>query len=61
MDTKTEINPDNKRKIKSSTQESILTIKSEPWDLDSLHSIEKRSKIDYNIEMDAQTIIKLCK
>ncbi|CAH0562123.1 unnamed protein product [Brassicogethes aeneus] len=53
---------DVKRKVKSPTQESILTIKSEPpWDLDALHSIEKRSKIDYSIEMDAGMVIKLCK
>ncbi|XP_019874953.2 lysine-specific demethylase 6A isoform X2 [Aethina tumida] len=59
MDSKKE---DVKTKIKSPPQESILTIKSEPpWDFEALHSMDKRSKIDYTIEMDAQTIIKLCK
>ncbi|KAJ8975675.1 hypothetical protein NQ317_019630 [Molorchus minor] len=51
-----------KKKLKSPIQDSILTVKAEPpWDFESLHSIEKKSKVEYNIEMDAQNIIKLCK
>lgn len=62
IDTKSEMPPEPKRKVKSPIQDSILTVKAEPpWDLDSLHSIEKRSNIEYTIDMDAQTIIKLCK
>ncbi|KAG5894949.1 hypothetical protein JTB14_023298 [Gonioctena quinquepunctata] len=49
-------------KVKSPTHESIPTVKAEPpWDFDTLHTGERKSKIDYSIEMDAQTIIKLCK
>ncbi|XP_018569203.1 lysine-specific demethylase 6A isoform X2 [Anoplophora glabripennis] len=62
IDAKSEMPPEPKRKIKSPIQDSILTVKAEPpWDLDSLHSIEKRSNIEYTIDMDAQTVIKLCK
>ncbi|XP_050519095.1 lysine-specific demethylase 6A isoform X1 [Diabrotica virgifera virgifera] len=57
-----EMSQDTKRKIKSPTHERVLTVKSEPpWEFDSLHSIEKKSDIDYHIDMDAQTIVKLCK
>ncbi|XP_060537446.1 histone demethylase UTY isoform X2 [Cylas formicarius] len=51
-----------KRRIKSPVQESILTVKSEPpWDFESLRCSEKRPNIDYNIDMNAETIIQLCK
>lgn len=51
-----------KRKIKSPTQDSILTIKSEPlWDVDFVHSVEKRPDIEYSVDMDAKTILRLCK
>ncbi|XP_044256246.1 lysine-specific demethylase 6A isoform X2 [Tribolium madens] len=53
---------DTKRRIKSPPQDSILTIKSEPpWEVDSLHSVEKRPEIEYTIDMDAKTILRLCK
>lgn len=42
------------------SQERILTIKSElPWDFDP--KTEKKQEIEYNIHMEAKTIIKLCK
>ncbi|KYB29895.1 Lysine-specific demethylase 6A-like Protein [Tribolium castaneum] len=53
---------DTKRRIKSPPHDSILTIKSEPpWEVDSLHSVEKRPEIEYTIDMDAKTILRLCK
>jgi histone demethylase len=58
--TKQEI--DSKKRIKSPTHDSILTIKSEPpWEVDSMHSVEKRPEIEYSIDMDAKTILRLCK
>ncbi|CAH1989227.1 unnamed protein product [Acanthoscelides obtectus] len=60
IDSKTEMPPETRRKVKSPTQESILTVKNEPpWDFES--SVEKKAKIEYNIDMDAQTILGLCK
>ena len=49
------------RTNKISTQESILTVKNEiPWDLESYHT-ERRPDSDYNVRMDAKTILELCK
>nr|CAH7768894.1 unnamed protein product [Callosobruchus chinensis] len=60
IDSKTEMPPETRRKVKSPTQQSILTVKNEPpWDFES--SVEKKAQIEYNIEMDAQTILGLCK
>ncbi|CAG9855158.1 unnamed protein product [Phyllotreta striolata] len=60
--TKQELSQEAKRKIKSPTRDNILTIKSEPlWEFDSFRTIEKKSDVEYNTDMDAQTIIKLCK
>lgn len=62
VDIKQEMPPEKKRKIKSPSQDSILTVKAEPpWDLDSHHSVDKKFKVEYSIDMDAQTIIKSCK
>lgn len=41
-------------------QENILTVKNEiPWDLD--HHSDKKPDADYNVNMDAKTILELCK
>ncbi|KAL3289702.1 hypothetical protein HHI36_023102 [Cryptolaemus montrouzieri] len=48
--------------IEMCRQESILTIKSEPpWDIDSMNSGDKRQDVEYTIDMEAKTILKLCK
>lgn len=62
VDTKTEPTEPKKRRIKSPTQESVLTVKSEPpWDFEAMHSSEKKPHIEYNIDMSAETILQLCK
>lgn len=49
-------------KPKEPSQENMLRIKSEPlWDIDSMTATEKRHHIEYSIEMEAKTILKLCK
>lgn len=61
-DLKQEMPPEKKRKMQG--QDSILTIKNEPsWDFDSVSSMVKnnKSKIEYSIEMDAQTVLSFCK
>ncbi|KAK9746028.1 JmjC domain, hydroxylase [Popillia japonica] len=56
-DTKDDI----KDRIRSPLHDSILTVKNEiPWDMDSYHS-EKRPDTEYSINMDAKTILELCK
>lgn len=56
-----DIKDDIKERIKSPSQDSILTVKNEiPWDMDSYHS-EKRPDTEYSINMDAKTILELCK
>lgn len=58
---KMEMPPVKKRKLKL-THENMFPVKSEPnWDLNSISSLEEKFKIDYNIEMDAEAVIKLCK
>lgn len=61
-ETKAEAVEAKKRRIKSPTQDSVLIVKSEPpWDIDTVHSTENKSRIDYNIDMSAETILQLCK
>ncbi|XP_045481407.1 lysine-specific demethylase 6A isoform X2 [Harmonia axyridis] len=43
-------------------QDSMPKIKSEPlWDLDPINTTEKRQDVEYSIDMEAKTILKLCK
>lgn len=52
--------PEKKRKLQ--LQDSILTVKNEPsWDFNSVPSLDRKSKIEYTVEMDAQTILNFCK
>ncbi|KAF5281219.1 hypothetical protein FQR65_LT14834 [Abscondita terminalis] len=51
----------NRLKIKSTMSDGILTIKSEPpWEMDS-SDYEKRADSEYSIEMNAKSILELCK
>lgn len=51
-----------KMKVKSTSRDRILTIKSEPpWDMEPVNSYEKRSDADFSIDMNAKTILELCK
>ncbi|XP_076262257.1 utx histone demethylase isoform X2 [Rhynchophorus ferrugineus] len=62
IEAKTEITDAKRIGVKSPVQDRVLTVKSEPpWDFASLHSTEKKSTIDYNIDMSAETILDLCK
>lgn len=39
----------------------MLTVKSEPlWEVESLHKLN-RQEIDWNIEMDAKSVLEACK
>lgn len=50
--------PVKKRKIKV-THENMFVMKEEPlWDINPLNS---KLNFDYNIDMNAETVIKLCK
>lgn len=56
-----EIPPVKKRKVKLS-HENIFTFKNErSWELNSLALDKKLEKTEYNIEMDATTVFKICK
>lgn len=58
---KMEMPPVKKRKLKL-PHENMFPVKNEPnWDLNSISSLDEKFKVDYDIEMDAETIIKLCK
>lgn len=60
-DMKMEMPPVKKRKLKL-TQANVLNLQDQQtWDLDSMVSIDKKPKVEYNIEMDADSIIKICK
>ncbi|XP_030762283.1 lysine-specific demethylase 6A isoform X2 [Sitophilus oryzae] len=63
IESKSEINESKKMRIKSPTEESVLTVKSEPasWDFEALHCSEKKSTVDYSIDMNAETVLELCK
>ncbi|CAG9760396.1 unnamed protein product [Ceutorhynchus assimilis] len=62
IESKPDLVEPKKRRIKSPTQDSVLIVKSEPpWDFEALHSSEKKSSIDYSIDMNAETVIQLCK
>lgn len=51
-----------KRKIEYSIQDSILALKSEPlWEMEPLHPSERRPDSDFTIDMEARTILELCK
>lgn len=59
----TEIDDKFKAKVKSSPGgDRVLTIKAEPpWEMDSVDSREKRSDSEYSIDMNARTVLELCK
>lgn len=60
IDTNKEVKEEVKEKIKSPATESVLTVKNElHWDLD--HPSDKRSDLEYNINMDSRTVLDLCK
>lgn len=60
MEMKLEPTDPKKRRNKSPTHDSVLIVKSEPpWDFEA--SAEKKSHIEYSIDMTAETIIQLCK
>ncbi|XP_066247383.1 lysine-specific demethylase 6A isoform X1 [Euwallacea similis] len=62
IEAKSEPIEPKKRRMKSPNQESVLIVKSEPpWDFEALNSSEKKSNIEYNIDMSAETVIQLCK
>ncbi|KAL1493384.1 hypothetical protein ABEB36_011447 [Hypothenemus hampei] len=57
-----EFNSSPEAKKPDKTDDSVLFVKSEPpWDFETLQSNGKKTKIEYNIDMSAETIIQLCK
>lgn len=62
IDTTKEVKEETKERLKSTTTESVLTVKNElHWDLDTLHPSDKRSDTEYNINMDSRAVLDLCK
>lgn len=69
LQPKQEFDATSKRRIiktsQSPTRDSVLTIKSEPqWEVDSIMPsmvTDRRSEIEYSIEMEARHILRLCK
>lgn len=59
---KQEMNETIKRKGDYTFQDHILSFKSEPfWEMEPLRPSERRPDSDYSIDMDARTILELCK
>lgn len=58
---KQEISESGKRKNEYSLQDNLL-FKSEPfWEMEPLRPSEKRPDSDFTIDMDARTVLELCK
>lgn len=51
-----------KRKSDYSMQENVLSFKSEPfWELEPIRPSERRPDTDFSIDMDAKTVLEMCK
>lgn len=59
---KQEINENTKRKNDYPIQENVLSFKSEPfWEMEPIRPSERRPDTDFSIDMDAKTVLEMCK